>query len=69
MICLCVSSNIKVLLRWSALPKPLVRSVVCLGLVEIPLLVVEVVLRFVELEAAAAAAVTPSGTVKGSKLL
>ena len=67
MICLCVSSNIKVLLRWSALPKPLVRSVVCLGLVEIPLLVVEVVLRFVELEAAAA--VTPSGTVKGSKLL
>ena len=66
MICLNVSSDI---LRCSVLPNPLDKSVVCLGLVEIPLLsAVVVVFRF-----AAAAPneeeATPSGTVKGRKLL
>lgn len=64
MICLNVSSDI---LRCSVLPNPLDRSVVCLGLVEIPLLSAEVVVLF--RLAALNEEATPSGTVKGRKLL
>ena len=66
MICLNVSSDI---LRCSVLPNPLDRSVVCLGLVEIPLLSTVVVVFGLADAAPNEEEATPSGTVKGRKLL